>query len=130
MSLTISGGIIPLSQGLISGGIEFSMDLTTVNMYIMYLDILKQLSKSHEALTHLQFQHGLCQALTWRWEGTNKVGVSHLPWLPKIHCPRYTLLRRECVICGIRCQHFCYKCEWKWLCIDKGCFELKQLVFN
>jgi hypothetical protein len=73
---------------------HFLLDLTTVNMYIMYLEILKQLGKSEEALTHLQFQHGLCQALTWRWEGTNPVGVSHLPWLPKIHCPRYMLLRR------------------------------------
>jgi hypothetical protein len=32
---------------------HFFLDLTTVNMYIMYLDILKQLGKSHEALIHL-----------------------------------------------------------------------------
>jgi hypothetical protein len=103
---------------------HFLLDMSTVNMYIMYLEILQKLGKSHEAITHLQFRHGLCQALTWRWKGTNPIGVSLLPWYPKMRCPWHTLLRRECEVCGIRCQHFCYKCGWKWFCVDKGCYEL------
>jgi hypothetical protein len=58
---------------------HFLLDMSTVNMYILYLEILRKLGKSHEALTHLQFRHGLCKALTWRWEGTNPIGISHLP---------------------------------------------------
>ena len=91
---------------------HFFLNFTIVNMYIMYLDILRKLRESANAITHLQFQIGLCQALTWRWEGTNPIGVPHLPRLPRIHCPRYTLLRRKCDVCRKRCPHFCYKCGW------------------
>jgi hypothetical protein len=105
---------------------HFLLDMTTVNMYIMYLEILRKLDKSHLAITHLQYKVHLCQALTWRWKGTNPIGAPNLPRLPKIHCPQYTLLRRECDVCGIRCHHYCYKCGWKWLCVDKGCSELKH----
>ena len=105
---------------------HFLLDMSIVNMYIMYLEILQKLHKLHEAITHLQFQHGLCKALTWRWKGTNPIGVSHFPWYPKIHCPRYTVLRRKCDVCGVRCHHFCYKCGWKWLCVDKRCYEFRH----
>jgi hypothetical protein len=40
----------------------FLMDLSSVQMYLYYLQILKDLEKSHEAITHLQFKNGLCQA--------------------------------------------------------------------
>jgi hypothetical protein len=36
----------------------FLMDLSSVQMYLYYLQILKDLEKSHEAIIHLQFMNG------------------------------------------------------------------------
>jgi hypothetical protein len=65
----------------------FFMDLSSVQMYLYYLEILKKLEKSHEAITHLQFMNGLCQALTQDWVGPNQIGALGLPRYPIIHCP-------------------------------------------
>jgi hypothetical protein len=57
----------------------FLMDLTSVQMYLYYLEILKKLDKMDEAITHLQFMNGLCQALSQDWVGPNQIGALNLP---------------------------------------------------
>jgi hypothetical protein len=104
----------------------FLWDLTTVNMYIMYLRILKLLDQEEEAITHLQFRNGLAQALIHNWVGTNPRGSIELPRVPTIHCPRYTRFRRKCVRCRKRCRYYCYLCGWRWMCVKRGCYELEH----
>lgn len=55
----------------------------------------------------------LCQALTRGWQGTNPIGIDHLSWLRRIHCPHHTYLMKDCVVCGLSCNHFRYKSYWK-----------------
>jgi hypothetical protein len=77
----------------------FLMDLSIIQMYLYYLQILKKLGKLDEAITHLQFMNGLYQALSQDWVGPNQIGAVDLPRYPVIHCLRWTTYRRKCVEC-------------------------------
>jgi hypothetical protein len=101
----------------------FLLDLSTTQIYLYYLEILKKLDKLHEAITHLQFVNGLCQALTQDWVGPNQIGALQLPRYPVIHCPRWTTYRRRCVECQERTQFYCYLCGWEFMCVKEGCYE-------
>jgi hypothetical protein len=64
------------------------LDITEVNMYIMYLDRCKQ--SRHPVthpLTHLQFKNKLCEALLLGWKGRNEINNEALMHRPRIHMP-------------------------------------------
>ena len=65
----------------------FLWEMTTFDMYIMYLEILKKLRKSRETIIHLQFQIGLVQALTHGWKDRYNCELLDLRNKPIIHCP-------------------------------------------
>ena len=46
----------------------FLWEMTIINMYVMYLEILKNLIRSSESIILLQFQIGLAKALTHGWK--------------------------------------------------------------
>jgi hypothetical protein len=48
---------------------NFLLDVTVVNMYIMYLSILARKRVKKRPMTHLQFKTTLYTALTLNWEG-------------------------------------------------------------
>jgi hypothetical protein len=108
----------------------FLLDLTSTNMYVMYLDLWKKHSTGGRSLTHLQFLNEICKALTQKWPGEEEIGVLELPYAPRIHVPTYTKLRRRCVICKERYHYYCYLCNCQFHCFSKGCWEKKHTPRN
>ena len=98
-------------------------EMTSINMYIMYLEISKKIDKSMDAITHLQFQIELAQTLSYRWEGWNINEIPNLPHRPRIHCPQNNTRQRVCKVCVVCIQDYCYSCGDHWLCLRKGCYE-------
>ena len=107
----------------------FLLDLTMVNMYIIYLHCLQNVDCSRAQqtpMTHLQFKIGLCDALL-KGRKSRDVNpqdlVRHLVW-PVVYTPTYSKIPRPCLVCHVQKPHFfCYKCDSKWMCLKKGCFE-------
>jgi hypothetical protein len=48
---------------------HFLLDLSEVNMFILYMAILKELEGEYIPISHLQFKSELCDALTAEWRG-------------------------------------------------------------
>ena len=99
----------------------FLLDQTIINMYIYYLAILGQGRIGRAQMTHLQFKTNFCEALTCNWPHRRRdepvQGAA-------IHVPKWTTLRRICVVCTAkRCNYYCECCENKYMCLNKGCFE-------
>jgi hypothetical protein len=101
----------------------FLLDLTTTNMYVIYLDLWKKQGTSDHPLTHLQFLNEMYKVLTQKWPGNDEICVLELSYAPRIHVPTYTKVRRRCVVCKERCQYYCYLCNCEFHCFFKGCWE-------
>jgi hypothetical protein len=67
--------------------------------FLFNYKILVHLGKEQEVIMHLQFRNGMAQALTHSWLDPNPKGALHLPRVPTIHCPRWTIFRWKCVRC-------------------------------
>jgi hypothetical protein len=104
----------------------FLLDLTTTNMYVIYLDLWKKQGTSDHPLTHLQFLNEMYKVLTQKWPGNDEICVLELSYAPRIHVPTYTKVRRRCVVCKERCQYYCYLCNCEFHCFFKGCWEKKH----
>lgn len=110
--------------------IFFLLDVTVVNMYIIYLDIVAngnpQLGQ-RTPMTHLQFKQGLCKALLANWPGRTAVphDIPPAPEDPVIHVPCHSIKRRQCVVCRVAVGHiYCHLCGNKWMCLlGTRCFE-------
>jgi hypothetical protein len=89
----------------------FLLDLTTTNMYVMYMDLWKIHGTGDHPLTHLQFLNEMCKSLTQNWHSEDGISVLELPYAPHIHVPTFTLVRRRCVVCKERCQYYFYLCN-------------------
>jgi hypothetical protein len=104
----------------------FLLDMTVVNMYIIYVECVKNLWVPRLPMTHLQFKMGLCEALLegWSMRDLYPPDLPALPNRPVICTPSYTTIRCPCVVCNEHKPHFhCYKCGSKWMCLKEGCYE-------
>jgi hypothetical protein len=101
------------------------LDITEVNMYVMYLDRCKQGPNPVKSpMTHLRFKTAFCEALLRGWSRPHEVNNDALLHRPSIHMPSHTTLKRQCVVCKIRTPHtYCYQCGFKFLCWKEGCYE-------
>jgi hypothetical protein len=103
--------------------VSFSLlDITEVNMYIMYKDHCKQgRNPVTHPLTHLQFKTKLCEALLHGWKGQQEFNNKALTHRPSIHMPSHSTTKRLCVVCKIHTHHtYCYKCGFKFMCWKQG----------
>jgi hypothetical protein len=98
------------------------LDITEVNIYIMYLDRCKQgpnLKKN--PMMHLQFKNALCEALLVGWVRRNERSQEPLSHHPRIHMPSHSTKKRLCVVCGTRKPHtYYYQCGTKFMCWKEG----------
>jgi hypothetical protein len=82
------------------------LDITEVNMYIMYMHRCKQgPTLVTHPLTYLQFKTKLCEALLHGWKGRNEVNNETLTHCPSIHMPSHTTTKRLCVVCKLHTPH-------------------------
>jgi hypothetical protein len=102
------------------------MDMSVVNMYLMYLECWKKFPIGTRPMAHLQFRNNLCKAMIQGFHGRDGLGILDLPYEPRIHIPSWTKYRRECTLCGKRCHYFCFKCNCKFMCFSQGCFERRH----
>jgi hypothetical protein len=102
----------------------FLLDMTIVNMYIMYLSILKRQRVRKVPITHLQFRSELCSALLQNWGGRETTTKPILVRPPIVCCPSYHHKRRRCFLCGKKTNYFCYLCDCKFICVKSGCYEI------
>jgi hypothetical protein len=102
----------------------FLLDMTIVNMYIMYLSILDWQRQKKVPITHLQFRTELCRALLQNWNGRERGDKPILPRVPVVCCPSYHQKRRDCFLCGKKTNFFCYLCDCKFMCVKHGCYEI------
>ena len=102
----------------------FLLDMTIVNMYIMYLSILRTERVRKVPITHLQFCTKLCHALLQNWSGRKSTNRPILAYLPIVCCPSYHGKRKHCFICGKKTNFFCDLCDCKFLCIKHRCYEI------
>jgi hypothetical protein len=86
------------------------LDITEVNIYIMYLDRCSQgPSPVRHPMTHLQFKNTLCEALLVGWVRRNEVTDAPLVHQPAIHMPSHSRRKRLCVVCRCCKPHtYCY----------------------
>jgi hypothetical protein len=101
----------------------FLLDMTVVNMYIMYLSILRTRRVRKVPITHLQFRTELCSTLLQNWQGRKRTNRPTLPRLPVVCCPSYNKKWKDCFICGKKTNFFYYLCDCKFMCIKHGCYE-------
>jgi hypothetical protein len=108
----------------------FLLDLTTTNMYVMYLDLWKKHGTDARPLTHVQFLNEMYKSLTQNSPNEDDIGVLELPYVPHIHVPTFTTVQRRCVTCKERCQYYCYLCNCQFYCFYKGCWEKKHTPWH
>jgi hypothetical protein len=101
------------------------LDITEVNMYIMYMSRCATGPHPVERpMTHLQFKIALCEALLQGWTRRNEHWNEVLSHRPTIHMPSHTHLKRLCVVCKLHTPHtYCYKCNFKFMCLNNGCYQ-------
>jgi hypothetical protein len=100
------------------------VDMTFVNMYIMYLSILARERIKKVPITHLQFRTQMCQALLQNWKGRDWGERPLLSHVPVVCCPSYYHKRRDCFVCGKKTNFFCYLCDHKFMYVKCGCYEI------
>jgi hypothetical protein len=91
----------------------FLLDMSVVNMYLMYLECWKKFPIGTRPMAHLQFRNNLYKAMTQGFHGRDGLGVLDLPHEPCIHIPSWTKYRRECTLYRKRCHYFCFKYNCK-----------------
>jgi hypothetical protein len=84
----------------------FLLDMTIVNMYIMYLSILGRQRLRKVPITHLQFRTELCHALIQNWNRRDRGERPILANVPVVCCPSYNRKRRKCFLCGKKTNFF------------------------
>jgi hypothetical protein len=78
------------------------LDVTKVNMYIMYLSWCKEgPNPIRHPMNHLQFKVAFCEALLQGWPLRNNISNEALTDQPTIHMPSHTSLKRACVVCEV-----------------------------
>jgi hypothetical protein len=101
------------------------LDMTEVNMYIMYLSSCTSgRNPVPRPMIHLQFKTTLCESLLegWTWQNEHRNEV--LTDRPTIHMPSHTHLKRVFVVCKLHTPHtYCYKCNFKFMCLKEGCYQ-------
>jgi hypothetical protein len=102
----------------------FLVDMTLVNMYIMYMSILARERIKKVPITHLQFRTEMCRALLQNWNRRERAQRLVLTRAPVVCCPSYHNKRRDCFLCGKKTNIFCYLCDCKFMCIKHGCYEI------
>ena len=103
----------------------FLLDMTMVNMYIIYVEKCKTYVPPREPLTHLQFMEEMCKALTKNWQRRNVREVVALCNRGLVCYPaKSNNPRGVCVICKLRPCTYCPTCDCKFMCFKKGCFQL------
>jgi hypothetical protein len=104
----------------------FLIDMTLVNMYIMYLSrAAERPNPISQPMTHLQFKTALVEALLLRWERRVDVSNAELTHRPKIHMPSHSHLRRPWVVCKTQKPSiYCYQCGFKFMYWKKRCYEV------
>jgi hypothetical protein len=101
----------------------FLLDMTIVNMYIVYLAHVTYSRSPRTPMIHLQFKVGLCEALLDGWQMRNEL-LEEDGELPNYCMPTYSCLRKPCVVCEVYSPHFfCHACGDKWMCHRKGCYK-------
>jgi hypothetical protein len=63
----------------------FLLDMSVVNMYLMYLKCWKKFPIGTRPMVHLQFRNNLCKAMIQGFHGRAGLGVLDLPHEPCIH---------------------------------------------
>jgi hypothetical protein len=102
----------------------FLIDMTVINMFIMYLDECKNGEHPLRPMTHLQFRTTLCEQILRGWERRNRLAAlpsnGYCFLVESIH-------RLPCVVCrdSSRISTMCRKCN-KHMCFRKGCFVKYQ----
>jgi hypothetical protein len=101
------------------------VDITEVNMYIMYWHACKARSnKVPNPMNHLEFKNALYEALLLGWPRGKEVNNEALIHRPSIHMPSHSTLRHPCIVCGIHFPHtYCYQCGFKFMCWKEGCYQ-------
>jgi hypothetical protein len=102
----------------------FLLDMTVVNMFIIYLAKCKR--RSQKLVNHLQFWVKLCEALVHGWEPQRHPAHP----LSRSYCyPVFTELKAPCVVCNgpgvlqvIRPKTYCARCK-KYMCFKKGYYK-------
>jgi hypothetical protein len=102
----------------------FLLDMTIVNMYIMYLSILGRQRIRKVPITHLQFRTELCRALLQNWKGRDRGERPIVARAPVVYCPSFYHKRWDCFRCGKKTNFFCYLCDCKFMCVKHGCYEI------
>jgi hypothetical protein len=80
----------------------FLLDMTIVNMYIMYLSILGRQRVQKVPITHLQFRSELCRALLQNWQGRHSILLDTLLFFFPFLSPSTTLKTLQA----------CSTCSW------------------
>jgi hypothetical protein len=101
------------------------LDVTEVNMYIMYLSRCKEgRNPIRHPMNHLEFKVALCKALLHGWPLRNTIMNEALIHQPSIHMPSHTNVKRICVVYEVRTPHtYCFQCDFKFMCWKEGCYQ-------
>jgi hypothetical protein len=101
------------------------LDVTEVNMYIMYLARCKEgPNPVRRPMNHLEFKVALCKALLHGWPLRNIILNEVLTHRPSIHMHSHTHVKRTCVVCEVRTPHmYCYQCGFKFMHWKEGCYQ-------
>ena len=80
----------------------FFLDMTIVNMYILYLSHLEEERRitgvQKTPISHLKFKTNLCAKLTQNWPRRDD-GPHMVHGSSGICIPKYSKKRRQCVVC-------------------------------
>jgi hypothetical protein len=101
------------------------LEITEVNMYIMYLDRYKQgLNPVTHPMSHLKFKTTLCEALLIGWQQRNEVHNEALTHCPSIYMPSHSTIKKVCMVYKIHTPHtYYYQCGFKFMCWKEGCYQ-------
>ena len=103
----------------------FLLDMTSVNMYVIYVAKCKSHSPPKEPLTHLQFMEELCKAMTKNWQQRNVGELVAMRGQGPVCYPAFVNNPcRPCVICSFRPRCRCPTCGQQFMCFKKGCFRI------
>jgi uncharacterized short protein YbdD (DUF466 family) len=101
----------------------FLLDMTIVNMYIVYLAHMKNSRQGRIPMTHLQFKVSLCEALLDGWKKRNFI-PKYDGTLSDYFMPSYSVVRKPCVVYEVCFPHnYCHHCGDKYMCLRKGCYK-------
>ena len=103
----------------------FSLDMTIINMFIIYLAEYKRWSKL--PISHLQFKVQLCEALLQNWGSREYEAYAQ----SRSYCyPASIAAQRPCVVCNrpgmvpvTRTTTYCKGCNNKYMCFKKGYYK-------